>query len=281
MNQHSIARTLSQPVLLQLWVACFAILSWSAHAQIKVKVNSTMSSPALNGLQVPMSPYNMPADCNNVGVCIPYNFTIPPTTLWTWCGWSTIKRTDYLILASGSITAALMSTHYLNDCALPNLAGMSTCYTVYGSSCTGTNCTTRVLALAFNRESCLVIANSGSKAVKVGVQVFQYNDQPRYYGAVFSIILAILFLGGGFLNVIRICYNEYTAPSDRIHELRAFESQLEQSDSLSGNSSSEDLKADQDKISEPSDPGSFQGRVKVALGKAKNLILRNKGPSQE
>lgn len=60
-------------------------------------------------------------------------------------------------------------------------------------------------------------------------------------------------------------------PSPRsLHELRSFEAQLERSETIMG-------KSEPDRDS--SDPGSFQGRVKTALTKAKNLVLR-KGASQ-
>lgn len=278
MEQRSLLPTRS--LTMQLGAACFILMAWSAQAQIKVKVNTTMTSPALDGLQIGMSPYEMPENCTDLGVCVPYNFTLPPATLWTWCGWTTSKRTDYLISASGTITAALMSTHYLNECALPSLPDMSSCYTVFGSSCTGNNCTTRVSGLAFVREACLVIANSGTKPVKLGVQVFQYHDSPRYYGVIFSIILAIIIFGGMAANVIWTLYSEITSPPDRIHELRSLENQLEHTETNSGSASTVDLMI-HDRASDHSDPGSFQGRVKVALTKAKNLVMRNKGANQQ
>lgn len=103
-----------------------------------------MNSPQLDGLQINMSPYGMPSDCTGrhnegqkqgcspsccmakqktylrpcscaaLGVCVPFKFTLPNRTLWTWCGWSTTQRTDYLISASGSISAQLMKSPALN-----------------------------------------------------------------------------------------------------------------------------------------------------------------------
>lgn len=65
----------------------------------------------------------------------------------------------------------------MQDCAIPNLAKMSSCESVFNSGCGGSACNMRVLALAYSDEACLVIGNSDpTKSLTVSVQVFQYYD---------------------------------------------------------------------------------------------------------
>ena len=65
----------------------------------------------------------------------------------------------------------------MQDCAIPNLAKMSSCESVFNSGCGGSACNMRVLALVYSDEECLVIGNSDpTKTVTVSVQVFQYYD---------------------------------------------------------------------------------------------------------
>ncbi len=65
----------------------------------------------------------------------------------------------------------------MQTCALPNLAGIAGCEIIFGSLCdTKTNCSLRVLGLAFADEVCLVVSNNGKTKVDFTVQVFQYTD---------------------------------------------------------------------------------------------------------
>ena len=85
----------------------------------------------------------------------------------------------------------------------------------------------------------------------------------RYYGTVFSIIETIILLGGVVAYIGYTSYKEYVSSTDRIVELRAFESQL-----LAANESKEENPKETEDAAHVSDEkSSFGGRVKATVGK--------------
>lgn len=60
----------------------------------------------------------------------------------------------------------------------------------------------------------------------VSLQVFQWYDSSRYYGTVFTLVMTILLFGGVLSWVGWTCYHELTKTTDRVAELRNFESEL-------------------------------------------------------
>ena len=56
-----------------------------------------------------------------VGSCIPFNFSLPGSTVWAWCGWKTIQRTQYVVNASNTISVQLMR---VSDYTVSMLHGM-------------------------------------------------------------------------------------------------------------------------------------------------------------
>ena len=94
------------------------------------------------------------------------------------------------------------------------------------------------------------------------------SSASRYYGTVFSIILTIILFGGVLIYICYTCYSEFVSSTDRIVELRSFEAQL--------NGAPHETAAEAVQAEDASDPGTFSGRVKIALTKARNLITRTK-----
>ncbi|GAX83776.1 hypothetical protein CEUSTIGMA_g11201.t1 [Chlamydomonas eustigma] len=206
--------------------------------------------------------------CTSVGTCVPYNFSLAGQTMWYWCGWSSIQGTMYVYNASNTLSVQLMRAFDVNNCALANLGNIKSCPIIYASlTDTQKNNSVTLAGIAFPAEICLVVANNGASKVNVSVQMFQYYDSSRYYGTVFSIFLTAILCLGVLATIVWTCYHEYVSPADRIHELRGFEAQLLNNANVSIDQSSA---ADAD----PSNPGTFSGKVKVALSKVRNVIAK-------
>ena len=84
----------------------------------------------------------------------------------------------------------------------------------------------------------------------------------RYAGTVISIIETIILLGGVVAYIGYTSYKEYVSSTDRIVELRAFESQL-----LAANENKEENPKEADGVAHVSaGKSSLGGRVKAAVG---------------
>ena len=173
-----------------------------------------------------------------LGVCIPYNFTLPANTLWYWCGWSSTARSQYQVLGTTqSLSTLLMKNTAIQQCVLNvnkdpamSLSYVKNCeqvmFSLSDTIAKNVTAVLRIQGLAFDDNVCLVIANNNPSSTGVQVQFYQWPDSARYYGTVFSVILTVLGLAALTTHMGYHIYLVITTSPDRIKELKELEAEL-------------------------------------------------------
>ncbi|EFJ47519.1 hypothetical protein VOLCADRAFT_91919 [Volvox carteri f. nagariensis] len=134
------------------------------------------------------------------------NQTIPGQTLWYWCGFHSTHKTAYKVIsnhATNNLSGSWMiRKSVLLDCVLPNLATVENCPTVPETSCTSKkSCAVRTFGLVFADETCLMVINNKASAIVATIKVNNWYSSSRYYGTVFTVVLAVAGLTGVLSNV--------------------------------------------------------------------------------